>query len=38
MIADAKAEAEVQGSKMIEQAKAAIESEKKALLPNLKIK
>lgn len=36
MIADAKAEAEVQGSKMIEQAKAAIESEKKAAVAELK--
>ncbi|ESU24207.1 ATP synthase subunit B [Flavobacterium enshiense DK69] len=36
MIADAKSEAQVQGAKMIEQAKATIESEKNAALAELK--
>lgn len=36
MIADAKSEAQVQGAKMIEQAKASIESEKNAALAELK--
>lgn len=36
MIADAKSEAQVQGQKMIEQAKAAIESEKNAAMAELK--
>ncbi|MBP9793119.1 MAG: F0F1 ATP synthase subunit B [Flavobacterium sp.] len=36
MIADAKEEATVQGSRMIEQAKAAIESEKNAAMAELK--
>lgn len=36
MIADAKSEAQVQGAKMIEQAKAAIESEKNAAMAELK--
>lgn len=36
MIADAKAEAQVQGQKMIEQAKAAINSEKNAAMAELK--
>jgi len=36
MVADAKNEAQVQGSKMIEQAKAAIESEKNAAMAELK--
>lgn len=36
MITDAKAEAQVQGHKMIEQAKSAIESEKNAALSELK--
>lgn len=36
MIADAKTEAEVQGAKMIEQAKAAIETEKNAAMAELK--
>ena len=38
MVADAKNEAQVQGSKMIEQAKAAIESEKNAAMAELKLK
>ena len=37
MISDAKAEAQVAGQKMIEQAKAAIESEKNAAMNELKI-
>ncbi len=37
MVADAKNEAQVQGSKMIEQAKAAIESEKNAAMAELKL-
>jgi F-type H+-transporting ATPase subunit b len=37
MIADAKNEAQVQGLKMIEQAKAAIESEKNAAMAELKL-
>lgn len=37
MIADAKTEAEAQGQKMIEQAKAAIESEKNGALAELKL-
>jgi F-type H+-transporting ATPase subunit b len=36
MINDAKAEAQIQGEKMIEQAKAAIESEKNAAMADLK--
>ncbi len=36
MVADAKSEAQVQGQKMIEQAKAAIESEKNAAMAELK--
>ena len=36
MIADAKSEAQAQGAKMIEQAKAAIESEKNAAMAELK--
>ncbi len=36
MIADAKSEAQTQGAKMIEQAKAAIESEKNAAMAELK--
>lgn len=36
MVADAKSEAQVQGLKMIEQAKAAIESEKNAAMAELK--
>lgn len=36
MISDAKSEAQVQGAKMIEQAKASIESEKNAALAELK--
>ena len=36
MITDAKSEAQVQGAKMIEQAKASIESEKNAALAELK--
>lgn len=36
MIADAKSEAQAQGQKMIEQAKAAIESEKNAAMAELK--
>lgn len=36
MIADAKSEAQVQGAKMIEQAKASIESEKNAAMAELK--
>jgi F-type H+-transporting ATPase subunit b len=36
MVADAKNEAQVQGQKMIEQAKAAIESEKNAAMAELK--
>lgn len=36
MIADAKSEAQVQGAKMIEQAKASIENEKNAALAELK--
>jgi len=36
MIADAKTEAEAQGAKMIEQAKAAIETEKNAAMAELK--
>ncbi|QYJ69088.1 F0F1 ATP synthase subunit B [Flavobacterium litorale] len=36
MITDAKAEAQVQGEKMIEQAKASIESEKNAAMTELK--
>ena len=36
MIADAKDEAQAQASKMIEQAQAAIESEKKAAMAELK--
>lgn len=36
MIADAKTEAQVQGEKMIEQAKASIESEKNAAMAELK--
>jgi len=36
MISEAKAEAQVQGAKMIEQAKAAIESEKNAAMAELK--
>ncbi|GIZ08024.1 F0F1 ATP synthase subunit B [Flavobacterium sp. UMI-01] len=37
MVADAKTEAQVQGQKMIEQAKAAIESEKNAAMAELKL-
>ena len=37
MVADAKNEAQVQGQKMIEQAKAAIESEKNAAMAELKL-
>jgi F-type H+-transporting ATPase subunit b len=37
MVADAKNEAQVQGLKMIEQAKAAIESEKNAAMAELKL-
>ncbi len=37
MIADAKSEAQTQGQKMIEQAKASIESEKNAALAELKL-
>ena len=37
MIADAQSEAQVQGLKMIEQAKAAIESEKNAAMAQLKL-
>ena len=37
MIADSKNEAQVQGQKMIEQAKAAIESEKNAAMAELKL-
>jgi F-type H+-transporting ATPase subunit b len=37
MVADAKTEAEAQGLKMIEQAKAAIESEKNAAMAELKL-
>ena len=37
MIADAKNEAQAQGLKMIEQAKAAIESEKNAAMAELKL-
>ncbi|MBP6182951.1 F0F1 ATP synthase subunit B [Flavobacterium sp.] len=37
MVADAKSEAQVQGLKMIEQAKAAIESEKNAAMAELKL-
>ena len=37
IVADAKAEAQVQGSKMIEQAKAAIESEKNSAMAELKL-
>ena len=37
MIADAKAEAQAEGAKMIEQAKAAIESEKNAAMAELEI-
>ena len=36
MIADAKTEAQVQGAKMIEQAKATIESEKNAAVAEIK--
>jgi F-type H+-transporting ATPase subunit b len=36
MVADAKAEAQAQGEKMIEQAKATIDSEKKAAMAELK--
>lgn len=36
MIADAKSEAQIQGAKMIDQAKAAIESEKNAAMAELK--
>ena len=36
MVADAKSEAQAQGQKMIEQAKAAIESEKNAAMADLK--
>jgi F-type H+-transporting ATPase subunit b len=36
MIADAKSEAQIQGAKMIEQAKASIESEKNAAMAELK--
>ena len=36
IIADAKTEAQAQGAKMIEQAKATIESEKKAAIAELK--
>ena len=36
MIADAKSEAQIQGAKMIEQAKAAIEAEKNAAIADLK--
>ncbi|WP_366185792.1 F0F1 ATP synthase subunit B [Flavobacterium ovatum] len=37
MVADAKSEAQVQGQKMIEQAKLAIESEKNAAMAELKL-
>jgi len=37
IVADAKTEAQVQGSKMIEQAKAAIESEKNSAMAELKL-
>lgn len=37
MVADAKSEAQTQGAKMIEQAKAAIESEKNAAMAELKL-
>jgi F-type H+-transporting ATPase subunit b len=37
MIADAKGEAQAQGEKMIEQAKAAINSEKNAAMAELKL-
>ena len=37
MIADAKSEAQIQGAKMIEQAKAAIEAEKNAAIADLKL-
>jgi F-type H+-transporting ATPase subunit b len=36
MVADAKNEAQIQGAKMIEQAKAAIESEKNGAVAELK--